>query len=204
MTPLSIILTLMVTHFFIAVTPGPNFVLVLQSAMRERRLGFIAALGIWPAGVIWATAGLAGLGAVIAAVPVAETAMRLLSGSYLLWMGFKSLRAGFSTKLAGPDVPRASVGETLRAGFITNITNPKGIPYFMSIFTATGAYALPFGYKVLAVFMMPSISFTWYCTMTLLVSSTIVQRALKRAYRWLDMVAGGLMLAFGFKLLVQQ
>jgi len=204
MNPASILLTLAVAHIAIAVTPGPNFVLVLQSALRERRLGIIAAMGVWPAGIIWATLGLAGLGAVIAAVPLAETLMRLISGSYLLWLGYKSIRAGFSGETVAKNVSRASVGETLRAGFITNITNPKGIAYFMSIFTATGAFALPLGYKIFAVLMMPSISFCWYCMMTFLVSSPMVRRSFDKASAWLDRIAGGLMLAFGFKLLVQQ
>jgi len=79
-----------------------------------------------------------------------------------------------------------------------------GIAYFMSIFTATGAFALPLGYKIFAVFMMPSISFCWYCMMTFLVSSQMVRRCFDKASAWLDRIAGGLMLAFGFKLLVQQ
>ena len=203
MSPGHILLTLALAHIVIAMTPGPNFVLVLQSAVRERRLGLVAALGVWPAGLIWATLGLAGLGAVIAALPLAETALRLICGSYLLWLGFKSLRAGFSKNTERQDMSRAGISETLRAGFITNITNPKGIAYFLSIFTATGAFALPLGYKIFAVFMIPSISFCWYCAMTMLINSKMVKRGFAKASALLDRIAGGLMLAFGLKLLVQ-
>ena len=100
MTPNETMLVLAGAHVAIAVTPGPNFVLMLQLAARSRRLGLAAACGIWPAGLILAGAGMFGLGTLLATVPLSEPVLRLSCGGYLVWLGWRMIRASRLTLTA--------------------------------------------------------------------------------------------------------
>ena len=201
MSPLQTMALLFAAHAIIAVTPGPNFVLLLQTAARDRRGGFAVACGVWPAGIVLATLGLAGLGSLVAALPAAEMALRLACGGYMLWIGARMIRAA-RRPVPGEAAaaPALSLTQAWRLGFVTNLTNPKAIAYFASVFAATGAYALPLPWKIAAVILMPGLSFLWNCLVVALVSHQFVRKGIAGAAHWLDLVAGGIMIGFGLKL----
>ena len=202
MTPGETLLVLAGAHVAIAVTPGPNFVLVLQQAARSRRMGLTAASGIWPAGLILASAGMFGLGTLLAAVPLSEIVLRIACGLYLLWLGFRAIRATLRPAVAAQ--AQKSSGNVWLSGFLTNITNPKAVAYFMSIFAATGAFDLPWLYKIAALVMMPTISLIWYGGIVMVVGSPAMARWIDKSAAWLDRLAGGIMILFGLKLLAQK
>ena len=77
----------------------------------------------------------------------------------------------------------------------------RAIAYYASIFTAAGAYTLPWGWRLVAILGMPAIGFSWNATVVLLVSSPPVRRWLSRATHWLDGVSGMVLVLFGIKLL---
>jgi threonine/homoserine/homoserine lactone efflux protein len=62
----------------LALTPGPNLLyLVSRSLSQGTRAGLISLAGIGAGFVVWLVAAVAGLAAVLAAVPAAYTACRL-------------------------------------------------------------------------------------------------------------------------------
>ncbi len=82
------LLLLLVTQAIIVMVPGMNTALVLRTASKDRTAGFMVALGVWPAGLIGALAGLGGLGTLLLAWPQIAFAMRLICGLYLLMIAF--------------------------------------------------------------------------------------------------------------------
>ncbi len=197
-----ILATLFAAQVVIALAPGPNTLIVIHAATRDRRLGLAAAAGVWPVGLLFAGLGLSGLGTLLAAWPHLAEAMRFACAGYLLWLGFGSIRRSFADPAAMP-VPAAPVdfAAAFRAGFFTNLTNPKSIAYWTSIFAATGASDLPLTAQALAVVAMPSISFLWYAVLCLLVASPPVAAVVDRSRGLLDRIAGGIMILFGVRLL---
>jgi threonine/homoserine/homoserine lactone efflux protein len=170
----------------------------VQAASRSRRDGLLIALGIWPAGVLWSAAGMAGVGQIVAALPSAEVALRVICGSYLIWLGVRALRA--SAPGAGA-LSREPAARLLWRGFLTSLGNPKAMAYFPSIFAATDAFAMPWQWQVFAILLLPSIGFAWYATLVLLVSGALARAWLDRAAGVIGRVAGGIMILFGIKLL---
>ncbi len=193
---------LAVAHLLNVMTPGANLALVISASLRGRRDGMIVAASFWPAGAFWAAMGLAGMGEVMRNAPALETGLRIVCGLYLLFLGQKLLRSAWRGRglpvAATPDMPAARLFLT---GFLTNLGNARVIAYYASIFTAAGAYDLPWQWQIVAVAGMPAIGFSWNTLVVALISSAPVRRLLDRATHWLDGLSGLVLLGFGFKLL---
>lgn len=204
--PLATLLTLLGVHLLMVMTPGPNTLIVLRNAARDRRLGLASAVGILPVATFWMSAGLLGLGALFRAFPRVETALSLICGAYLLWLGFKALRASFAERAlsAPPASARTTMARAFGEGFVTNLTNPKTIAYVSSVFAATGATDMPLGWQIAAIVTMPAISLVYYVGLALFASSRPVAAFLDGGRAWLDRIVGGLMLGFGLKLIAQR
>lgn len=195
--------TLMAAQVVIALAPGPNTLIVIHAATRDRRLGLAAAAGVWPVGLLFAGLGLSGLGTVLAAWPQVAEAMRLACAAYLLWLGFGTIRRSFADPATAlPIATPADLATAFRTGFFTNLTNPKSIAYWASIFAATGASELPLSAQLIAVVAMPTVSFLWYALLTVLVASPPVAAVVDRSRGLLDRIAGGVMILFGARLLL--
>lgn len=205
-SPLATLATLLGVHLLMVMTPGPNSLIVLRNAARDRRLGLASALGVFPVATFWMASGLLGLGALFRAFPSVEVGLSLVCGAYLLWLGAKAWRASLlerrlSTPKAGGAV---SFAGAFAEGAITNLTNPKTIAYVSSVFAATGATDMPRGYQFAAIALMPSISLVFYCGLALFASSRPVAALLAGARVWLDRVVGTLMIGFGLRLIAQR
>lgn len=201
-----ILATLAAAQVVIAMSPGPNTLIVIHAATRGRRLGLAAASGIWPVGLTFATLGLLGIGTVLTALPEIAEAMRIVCGVYLVWLGVKAIRRSFAEGGAITVAPRreTTAAEAFRDGVITNLTNPKSIAYYVSIFTATNAAALGAGEQMLALIMMPTISFLWYAGLAFAVASPPVAAVVDHGRSWFDRLAGLTMIGFGAKLLASR
>lgn len=203
--PLATLATLAGVHIVVAMAPGPNTLIVLRNATRARSLGFASAAGIFPAAAIWASAGLLGLGALFRAFPQVEAGLSALCGGYLAWLGIKSIRASLRAPIVATAAPAADgMAQAFAEGFITNLTNPKTIAYVSSVFAATGVFDLPLGWRLVALAMMPCMSFFWYTMLALFASSRPVARLASGGRAWLERIAGGLMIGFGLKLIAQR
>ncbi|MFL5576559.1 MAG: LysE family translocator [Gemmatimonadaceae bacterium] len=113
------------------VTPGPDMLYVAgRSAADGRTAGIAAALGIG-AGTLFHIAAVAlGLVALLAAVPIAYTALRLTGAAYLVYLGLRALRrpGGLAERTLAP----ASRLAAFRQGALTNVLNPKVALFFLA------------------------------------------------------------------------
>src|SRR6478735_1519511 len=120
-------------------TPGPNMLLFTWLAVSAtRKVAAAAVAGIQSAMLIWAFAGLFGLAWFIERFPGAFQAVQVIGGLYLIWRGLvlaKSAWAGGPGALrplrpARDFTPRSAY----RAGFLTNMSNPKTLAFVASLF----------------------------------------------------------------------
>ena len=138
------------------------------------------------------------------AMPAIELSLRIACGCYLLYLGQKLLRGAWRGRgLPVAEAPDMTIGRLFWAGFLTNLLNARVIAYYASIFTAAGAYALPWQWQMVAIFGMPAIGFSWNSFVTLVVSSPAVRGALAGATHWIDSASGAILVAFGLNLLVR-
>ncbi|MEV4145590.1 LysE family transporter [Amycolatopsis sp. NPDC049691] len=82
--------TVLLAYLPAAISPGPNFLLIAHTAAAgTRRAAVAVALGVVAAGGVLAAVAVFGLGSVLARTPWLATALRVLCGGYLAWLGVR-------------------------------------------------------------------------------------------------------------------
>lgn len=194
----------------LTLTPGVDTALVLRTAAAAGpRAGAAAGLGICLGLLGWGLAAAVGLTALLAASPVAFTALKWAGAAYLLFLGVRLL---VSPRAAAPPAPLAptsgrdaGLAAPFRRGLLTNALNPKvGVFYmtFLPQFIPHGI-AVP-GFSLLLAGLHVLLSLAWFA---LLIALTLpLGRLLARpaVVRGLDRATGCVFLAFGLRLALAQ
>jgi threonine/homoserine/homoserine lactone efflux protein len=129
-------------------TPGPNSLLIMRLALTAPwRDVAVALAGNLLAIASYALATLLGLSLLLAAAPSVRLAVYLLGGGYLVWVGWRLVRAGLQRgrqRRAGDtaaDVLVAEMGRVDRPflqGVLTALANVQALFFLSSIFAGVG------------------------------------------------------------------
>lgn len=207
---LNVWLAFFAASWVIAISPGSGAVLSMSHGLAygvRQSSATIAGLQLGLA-VILLIAGV-GVGALLLASATAFTVVKVLGAAYLIWLGLKQWRSPVDAQApaAGtalvnhPGLP--TVRERVLTGFMTNVTNPKGIVFMVA---------------VLPQFIDPNRPL-WLQLLILLVTSIGVDLVVmhgyaflaSRAQRWLatakarraqNRVFGGVLMAMGASLIM--
>lgn len=111
--------------------PGPDMLYVAaRGASEGRAAGIVSALGIGAGTLVHITLVALGLAALLAAVPIAYTIVRVGGAIYLIYLGVRALRS--QTSMALQRVEPAPLWTVFRQGVITNVLNPKVALFFLA------------------------------------------------------------------------
>jgi threonine/homoserine/homoserine lactone efflux protein len=187
-----------------AMSPGPSFVVVAQTAIsRSRARGVLAALGMGTGGGVFALAALLGLQLLLIAVPSIYIALRIAGASYLLFIAYK-LWISAADPLNMPDckaVRESSSWQAFLLGLGTQVSNPKTAIVYASVFSA----ALPKDPSwVASCVLVPAIfevEFGWYALVAVAFSTGRVRQFYVHSKTWIDRFAAGAMGGLGVKIL---
>lgn len=183
------------------VSPGPNFLIVAQTAAGQGRVAALAAVaGVVIVNGLWAGASLFGLKAVFAAVPVVFAAVKAAGAAYLVWLGVRLWRDARKPLHATPVAGTAGLWGAFRAGLATNLANFKAVAFFASAFAAAAPAPGETAMLWMSLLVVIVMATCWYGLVALALSSPAVAGAYRRAKRWIDRACGGLMILFGARL----
>lgn len=197
-------LTVALIHLLAVASPGPDFaVVVRESVAHGRRAGTWTALGVGSAIFLHVTYSLLGIGLIVSQSIVLFNALKWLAAAYLLYIGFKALRARPADPAAAETIT-APVERTARgayvAGFVTNGLNPKATLFFLSLFTVVINPHTPLlvqaGYGV----YLACATAAWFCLVALLFSQQRVRAGFARMGHWFDRMMGVVLVGLGIKL----
>jgi threonine/homoserine/homoserine lactone efflux protein len=117
----------------VTASPGPDNLMVLSVGMaRGRKQGMAFGLGCALGCLSHTLLAALGVGALIAASPLAFTALKVAGGLYLVWLGFGALRSRGGAQVGGAALPDESLGRLFAKGLLANAINPKVILFFLS------------------------------------------------------------------------
>ncbi|HCT03951.1 MAG TPA: lysine transporter LysE, partial [Pseudomonas sp.] len=103
-----------------------------------------------------------------------------------------------------PNEPRRSMFSAWRLGLLGNISNPKSALFVATIFASTMPPSPSPMLLTLAVTVMATLSFSWYCAVALVFSSERMANLYSRSRKWLDRFAGGCYVLFGAHLVASR
>ena len=191
-------------HLLAAASPGPDFVLVSQQTLcNGKRAGLFCSLGIALGLSVHILYSVFGLAALIANSASALWVIKLLGGSYLIYLGISGLRAKATKQaaIATGKVAQDSAFKTIGLGFLCNALNPKAPIYFISLFTIVISQSSPTQYLFIYGLWMMVLQFMWFAFVTLLLSSPVITAKFHSLGYWINRIAGSAMLLLGINLL---
>lgn len=165
------------------VSPGPGVVMTLTNALRYGMRGtFGGILGIAFGALVVAAISATSLGVLLAASALAFTVIKLVGAGYLVYLGIRLWRAP-PFKFEEQPVHAASFGRRFLEGVSLQLTNPKAIFFFLSVFPQfidpKQNYSVQFVAQVLT-----------YSSLVVVIHCMYALCA-KRARRWLTSERGG-------------
>ncbi|WP_395056801.1 LysE family translocator [Polaromonas sp.] len=119
----------------LVLTPGPNMIYCISRTLCQgRAVGMVSLAGVALGFVVHLLGAAFGLSALLLAVPVAFTALKVAGALYLLYLAWQAVKPGglspFETRALPHDPPR----KLFLMGLMTNLLNPKVAMFYLSFF----------------------------------------------------------------------
>jgi len=164
-------------------SPGPGVVMTLTNALRYGMRGTLGGiLGIAFGALLVAAISATSLGVLLAASSLAFTVLKYVGAAYLVYLGIRLWRAP-PFEFAETSAHQASFSRRFIEGVSLQLTNPKAIFFFLSVFPQfidpTTNYAIQFAGLVLT-----------YSALVVVIHLTYAMFA-RRARNWLTSERGG-------------
>lgn len=192
-------------HFLACMSPGSDFVLVSQQSLgRGRAAGLLTALGIALGFGVHIVYSVFGLVTLVAQSAPLLTAVKIIGGLYLVYIGYKGIRAkagGGVLEIKAEKAAREPVGKTVWRGVLCNVLNPKAVVYMLSLFTVVLSPAAPMWQMAVYGAWMTLMIFIWFALVALMLSVPAVSRRFSRFGHWIDRVCGGALALLGVKVM---
>lgn len=201
-------ITLTVVHLLAAASPGPDFALVSRQALLQgRRAGLWVSLGISLGLGIHIAYSAAGLATLIAHSTIWMNAIKLIGGSYLLYLGYQGIRAKAQSGILTHEpavITDIAAHRLVGKGFLCNALNPKAPIYFLSLFTIVLSPNLPISTLVIYGVWIMLLQLFWFSLITLFFSQPTIRRRFLAISHWIDRVFGVAMMGLGLKVLLSK
>lgn len=204
---LMLFLTVALVNLIALMSPGPDFFFVSQTAAsRSRREAMMGVVGISLGIVVWAGVALMGLHLILQKMAWLHRVISIGGGIYLCWMGWQLLRSAWA-KNAQPSVeaevkvalPQA--GRSFIRGFLTNLSNPKAVIYFGSVFSLFVGDDVGAGARWGLFLLIIAETLVWFSLVAMVFALPTVRCSYQRLAKWIDGLAGVLFTGFGLHLI---
>ncbi len=202
---LMLFLTVALVHLIALMSPGPDFFFVSQTAAsRSRREAMMGVVGISLGIVVWAGVALMGLHLILQKMAWLHQIIMVGGGIYLCWMGWqllRSARAQQAPPAAEAQVALPKAGRSFIRGFLTNLSNPKAVIYFGSVFSLFVGDSVGAGARWGLFLLIVAETFVWFSLVAMVFALPAMRRGYQRLAKWIDGVAGVLFTGFGLHLI---
>jgi threonine efflux protein len=200
---MSLLLTICALHFVAQLSPGPDVLLIAKSSASTSRANTLKIiLGISLGIVVWVVLTLLGFSVLIQQFPWIQQILMLIGGLFLARMGWAMLNGGLknlqqATRLDDNVPPgTADAKNYLLQGLFTNLSNPKTLIYFSSVFSLALSSSASTHLKTQLAIIIPIQTFLVFTLLMLILSMPKIKTAYQRSGSYIDVISGGLFLIF--------
>ncbi|MFV8987646.1 threonine export protein RhtC [Serratia fonticola] len=204
---LMLFLTVAMVHIIALMSPGPDFFFVSQTAAsRSRREAMMGVVGISLGVMVWAGVALLGLNLILQKMAWLHQIIMVCGGLYLCWMGWQLLRSARSQNAQTAPAAEVKValpkpGRSFIRGLLTNLSNPKAVIYFGSVFSLFVGEDVGAGARWGLFALITGETFIWFTLVAIIFALPAMRRGYQRMAKWIDGLAGVLFTGFGLHLI---
>lgn len=195
-------LTVAFVHLLAVMSPGPDFAMITRNSLvYSKRTGIYSALGLSFGILVHITYSLVGIGFIIAKSIVLFSIIKFLGAAYLIYIGYKSLRAKSHKEQTKHFAKKDDISKSsaVLAGFLTNVLNPKATLFFLALFTQVIHQSTPTGIKILYGIEMTTVQFLWFALVALFFSNRVIKTKISTVHHYVEKGIGIVLIALGFK-----
>lgn len=201
-------MTVALVHLLAVASPGPDFaVVVRESVTQGRRVGSWTALGVGCGIFVHVAYSLLGIGLIVSQSIVLFNLFKWLAAGYLLYLGWRALRARPMSLDTADEVGTTSDRSPWQAfvvGFVTNGLNPKATLFFLSLFTVVISADTPLWVQVGYGVYLAGATALWFLLVAWLFSRGRVRAGFARMGHWFDRLTGAVLIGLGVRLAVSE
>ena len=184
--------------------PGPDTLVVLRTALLGgSTLGVWAAAGSSAGLLLWGSATVVGVTALLTVSAAAFAALKLAGAAYLCWLGVQALRSAWRGDLLTGSLdevgPGMSAGGAFRRGLLCDLANVKVGMFWTALVPQFMDGSGPVMGAAMAV-SMPAMAFLWLTGYAALAGRLRSAFSGRRVSRGVNGATGGLMVALAAKL----
>ena len=184
---------------FLAI-PGPGNLALITSTGKGGVVGGLAAtLGVILGDQVLMWLAVAGVAALLTASTLFFNGVQWLGAAYLAWLGWRMI----TIKPGDAPVLNIRAGQYLRQALMITLLNPKAIVFYMAFFPLFVDPARHQGLLTFAAMAVTVAALTFLYGLGLVLLTRHFAAALRAApsvTRWLNRIAGGMLIGFGLKL----
>lgn len=199
---MSLLLTICALHFVAQLSPGPDIILIAKSsASTTRRNTIHIVAGISLGIVLWVVLTLLGFTVLVEQFPWIQQVLMLIGGLFLAKMGWAMLCSGLrslkqSTALEDVQAQSSAQKNYFLLGLFTNLSNPKTLIYFSSVFSLALSSSASDYLKAQLAVIIPLQTFLTFVLVMLLLSQPKIKAVYQRSGSYIDILSGALFLIF--------
>lgn len=201
-------MTVALVHLLAVASPGPDFaVVVRESVTQGRRVGSWTALGVGRGIFVHVAYSLLGIGLIVSQSIVLFNLFKWLAAGYLLYLGWRALRARPMSLDTADEVDTTSDRSPWQAfvvGFVTNGLNPKATLFFLSLFTVVISADTPLWVQAGYGVYLAGATALWFLLVAWLFSRGRVRAGFARMGHWFDRLTGAVLIGLGVRLAVSE
>ena len=196
-----IFLTTALVVLVACMSPGPDFFIVTRTAIVQgHRAGFFAALGVALGCVIYGALAVMGLDFVFREFAGLALAVRIMGGIYLGWLALQVWRGAKSPLPATDDSLIISARSAFQTGLFTNLTNPKAIAFFSSIFAFALTPETGLATKLGLALTAGAVALVWFSFVSFVLSRRAARQRYALAKPLIDRACAAIMALFAVKI----
>ncbi len=125
----------MIATSALALSPGPdNIYVLMQSIVNGRKYGLATVAGLITGCLVHTSLVAFGVSAIIKESDTLYFIIKLLGALYLLFLAYKVYKSNEELSLSSDSIPKKSVSQLFKQGFVMNVLNPKVSMFFLAFF----------------------------------------------------------------------
>lgn len=185
------------------ISPGPDFLLITRnSLLTNKKAAIFSALGLSTGTIIHALYSIIGLGLIISKSLILFSFIKYLGALYLFYIAFKSLRSHSQKDSSCQNIKSdMSCVSAFMMGFLTNVTNPKAILFYLSLFTLAIRPTAPLSVKMFYSLEVFFLAFVWFSLVAMFFSCNLITSRLQKLQNYTEKFISYAFLALGLKLI---